>query len=129
MEEIQEKEGSEISEENYDIDAGFDNMQFNNEQDESPLLARKLGHKNRIHVKGTSQETRLGYINHILRKAKKTNKLNDKGDIFNVDSILVEKAVVEQTKMAEKMVFTFVVTEHKARWRYIFSVKIGSGRP
>jgi len=71
-----------------------------------------------VTIKGEAQTSRMDFIADVLKKAKEINRNSPKGGIFNVDDILVEMAIWQQSGKADLAVFHFMLLQDDRKWRY-----------
>ena len=69
-----------------------------------------------IRIIAEKQLTRMKGIGELLSKAKKVNKSTEKNDIFYVDDILVEMAILQMSKSADEWVFYFKCLYQGKKW-------------
>jgi hypothetical protein len=58
----------------------------------------------------------MNSIGELLSKAKKVNKNTEKNDIFHVDDILVEMAILQMSRTAEEWVFYLKCIYQGKKW-------------
>lgn len=69
-----------------------------------------------IKIFASKQLSRMNSIGLLLSKAKKVNKNTEKTEIFHVDDILVEMAILQMSKTAEEQVFYLKCNYQGKKW-------------
>jgi len=68
-------------------------------------------------IRGEKQLTRMEFVREVSSMARKANKLVKDEDIFNIDDILVEMALLFANKKSSDLVFYFIIHFKDRKWR------------